>query len=248
MSNNFSYLAFLTFLAASVTPLASAETVVLHGATTVLNVVVGPHRAAVEKDTGHTLTVVGNATGKGLADLVDGKADASMSSEPVEIAVAAALVAGKTVDPKTLQFHVIKNDEIVFVVHPSNPVSKLTWAQLSDIHTGKISNWKEVGGKDAPIVVFADALTGGTRAMIKKVVMDGKEYGSSVKAMISVVRVAESVAKEENSIGGVGKGFADPVKTKILQSNKIERPLGFITIGAPSAKVKQVIDAFKRAG
>ena len=84
--------------------------------------------------------------------------------------------------------------------------------------------------------------------MIKKVVMDGKEYGSSVKAMISVVRVAESVAKEENSIGGVGKGFADPVKTKILQSNKIERPLGFITIGAPSAKVKQVIDAFKRAG
>ena len=225
---------------------ASAEAVKLHGATTVVNVLVNPHRAAVEKATGHTLEIVGNATGKGLVDLTDGKADASMCSEPLDIAVAAAEVAGKKIDPKSLRLHEVKKDEIVFVVHPANPVTKLTWEQISDIHTGKITNWKQVGGKDLPIIVYSDAVTGGTRAMVKKVVMGGAEYAASVKSLISVARVAEVVPKEEGSIGGVGKGFVD-AKVKIVQTNKIERPLGFVTVGEPSAKVKQVIDAFRVA-
>ena len=79
---------------------ALADSVKLHGATTVVNVVVTPNRAAVEKSTGHTLEIVGNATGKGLVDLSEGKADASMSSEPLDIAVAAAEAAGKKIDPR----------------------------------------------------------------------------------------------------------------------------------------------------
>ena len=226
---------------------ACAETVSMHGATTVLNMVVTPHRAAVEKATGHTLAIVGNATGKGLVDLSDGKAEIAMVSEPMEIALSAAQLAGKSIDPKTLQFYEIRKDEIVFVVHPSNSVSSLSWEQLSDIHTGKITNWKQVGGKDQAIVVYSDATTGGTRAMVKKLVMNGKEYASNVKALISVARVAESVPKDENGIGGVGRGFVDASKLKVIQTNKLERPLGFVTLGAPSPKAKQVIDAFKKA-
>jgi phosphate transport system substrate-binding protein len=225
---------------------ALADTVALHGATTVLNVVVNPHRAAVEKATGHTLEIVGNATGKGLVDLTDGKADAAMCSEPLDIAVAAAKVAGKKIDPKTLQFHEIRKDEIVFIVHSSNPVTSLSWEQLRDIHTGRIANWKQVGGKDLPITVYSDALTGGTRAMVKKVVMENAEYAPTVKSLTSVARVAEVMPKDEGGIGGVGKGFLDS-KSKIVQTKKIERPLGFVTVGAPSAKVKQVIEAFKTA-
>ena len=232
---------------ATLIPHAVADTVKLHGATTVVNVVVNPHREAVEKATGHKLEITGNATGKGLADLVDGKADASMCSEPLDIAVEAAAAAGKTVDIKTLQLHEIRKDEIVFVVHPSNTVSALTWEQIRDIHTGKITNWKEVGGKDKAITVYSDALTGGTRAMIKKIVMGGAEYGSSVKPQINVKRVAEVVAGDEGSFGGVGKGFVETAKQKIVQTKKLERPLGFITVGAPSAKVSQVVEAFRTA-
>src|SRR5262245_41259795 len=90
-----------------------ADTVKMHGATTVLNVVVNPHRASVEKSTGHTLEIVGNATGKGLVDLAEGKAEVSMVSEPLDIAVAAAEAAGKKIDPATLKFNVVKQDEIV---------------------------------------------------------------------------------------------------------------------------------------
>lgn len=231
--------------AAALSP-ALAGTVRLNGATTVQNVVVKPTLAAVEKATGHTLQVVGNATGKGLVDLVSGAADAAMVSEPLEIAVEAAAAAGKQIDPKTLQFAVVKKDEIVFTVHASNPVKKLSFEQIRDIHTGKIANWKDVGGKDLPIVVYSDATTGGTRAMVKKIVLGGVEYGANVKAQTSVKRAAELVAGDEAGIAGVGKGFVVEGKAAIVAAPKIERPLGFVTIGAPKAEVKAVIDAFAK--
>ncbi|QJR14015.1 substrate-binding domain-containing protein [Usitatibacter palustris] len=224
---------------------AWADVVKLHGATTVQNVVINPNREAVQKTTGHTLEIVGNATGKGLVDLSEGKADAAMVSEPLDIAVAAAAVAGKTIDAKTLQMHEIRKDEIVFVVHPSNAASKLTWEQLADIHTGKITNWKEVGGKDAPIVVYSDAVTGGTRAMVKKIVMKDVDYAANVKSLTSVSRVPELIAQDANGVGAVGRGFVTGDKTKIVATKKLERPLALVTIGAPSPKVKAVYDAFK---
>ena len=244
---NRSLLAAALLAAAVLSSPAFADTVKLHGATTFVNVVLDPSREAVQKKTGHTLEVVGNATGKGLVDLVDGKADAAMVSEPIDIAVAAAKVAGKDVDPAKLKFHEIRKDEIVFIVHPSNAAGTLTWEQLKDIHTGKITNWKSVGGKDAPIVVYSDAVTGGTRAMIKKVVMGGSEYGVDVKSLTSVKRVAELVAKDENGVGGLGRGFVMEKENKVVKTQKLERPLAIVTLGEPSPKVKQVIDALRAA-
>jgi phosphate transport system substrate-binding protein len=225
---------------------AHADIVKITGASTVLNVVVTPTKGAVEKSTGHTLQIAGSGTGKGLVDLVDGASDIAMVSEPMDIAVEAALVAGKKVDPKAVQFFELRKDEIVFVVHPSNPVGKLSWEQLRDIHTGKITNWKDVGGKDLPIVVYSDAATGGTRAMVKKVVMGGAEYGSAVKAQSSVKRAAEMVGGDEAGITGVGKGFVDAGKNKIVDSKKLERPLALATLGAPKPAAKAVIEAFAK--
>jgi phosphate transport system substrate-binding protein len=227
---------------------AQADTVKLAGATTVVNVVVNPHRADVEKATGHQLEINGNATGRGMVDLSEGKADAAMVSEPMDIALAAAEVAGKKLDGSKFQMHEIRKDEIVFIVNANNPVSKLTLQQLSDIHTGKITNWKQVGGKDMPITVYSDALTGGTRAMVKKVVMNNQDYASSVKSLTSVSRIADLVPGDEAAIGGLGRGFVKTDgKTRVIETSKIERPLALVTIGAPQPKVKQVIDAFRTA-
>ncbi|MBL8484342.1 MAG: substrate-binding domain-containing protein, partial [Rhodocyclaceae bacterium] len=137
-------------------------------------------------------------------------------------------------------------DEIVFVVNKANPVTKLTHAQIKDIHLGRITNWKEVGGKDMPITVFSDALTGGTRAMIKHVVLGGEEYGAVVKPQANVKKAGEMVDSTEGGIAGVGKGFVEnDASVTIVQTQKIERPLGLITMGKPSAEVAAVIDAFK---
>jgi phosphate transport system substrate-binding protein len=239
----------LAGIAAAAFPAAVlADTVKLAGATTVVNVVINPNRAAVEKATGHTLEINGNATGKGLVELSEGHADAAMVSEPMDIALAAAEVAGKKLDGSKLKMHEIRKDEIVFIVHPANPVGKLTLAQIGDIHTGKITNWKQVGGKDMPITVYSDALTGGTRAMIKKVVMGNAEYAPSVKSLTSVSRIAELVPNDESGIGGLGRGFLKgDGKTKTVETAKIERPLALVTVGEPQPKVKAVIDSLRSA-
>lgn len=235
-------------LSAAVLPQAVlADTVRLAGATTVVNVVIAPNRAAVERSTGHTLEINGNATGKGLVDLSEGKADAAMVSEPMDIALEAAGVAGKKLDGSRLQMHELRTDEIVFVVNTANPVTKLSFQQLRDIHTGKITNWKQVGGKDQPITVYSDAVTGGTRAMVKKVVMGGAEYAPGVKSLTSVSRVADLVRGDEAGIGGLGRGFVKADKNRIVETDKIERPLAIVTIGEPQPKVKQVIDALRAA-
>jgi phosphate transport system substrate-binding protein len=225
---------------------ALADTIKMTGASTVLNVVVTPTKAAVEKSTGHTLQIIGSGTGKGLVDLADGVSDIAMVSEPLDIAVEAAAVAGKQVDPKAIQFFELKKDEIVFVVNPANSVGKLSWEQLRDIHTGKITNWKAVGGKDLAIVVYSDSATGGTRAMIKHVVMGGADYGPAVKAQTSVKRAGELVGTDEAGIAGVGKGFVDASKTKTIETKKLERPLALATLGAPKPAAKAVIDAFAK--
>jgi phosphate transport system substrate-binding protein len=136
-------------------------------------------------------------------------------------------------------------DEVVFIVHPSNPVGKLTWAQIRDIHTGRITNWREVGGKDMAIVVFTDSLASATRGLIKQAVMGGQECAQAARALDAVKKVNDMVAVTENGIGGLGLGFVDPKAVKVIDTQKVERPLGFITIGPPSDKVRKVIEAFK---
>ena len=244
--NHLITLAAVALAAATLAGNAAAETVKMTGASTVLNVVIAPAKANVEKSTGHTLAIIGSGTGKGLVDLFEGTSDVAMVSEPMDIAAEAAAVAGKQIDASKVKFFELKKDEIVFVVHPSNSVGKLTWEQIRDIHTGKIANWKDVGGKDQKIVVYSDSTTGGTRAMVKKVVMGGADYGTAVKAQTSVKRAAEMVSGDEAGITGVGKGFVDGAKNKVIDTKKLERPLALATLGEPKPAAKAVIEAFAK--
>lgn len=237
-----SLIAMLMLLTAAAT--AQAAVVKLNGSTTTVHRVISPYKAAVEAKTGHTLAIVGKATGKGLVDLVEGRGDASLSSVPIGIAIQAAKAAGKEVDIKTLKFSVLKLDEIVFVVNPANPVRRLDWVQIKAIYTGKITNWKEVGGNDAPIIVYTDTPTGGTQALIKQIVLGGAEYSDSVIPLAKVKNVGDMVASFPEAIGGLGVSFTD-ARMKIIESKKLDCPLGIITVGEPRGKVKEVIDAYK---
>lgn len=236
-------LPLLAALAACVS--LSAGEIRLNGASTTVNGLINPLKAAVEARTGTTLKVTGTNTGKGLVALVDGQADVALTSEPLDIAIAAAKAAGKELNASEFQLHSVKEDYAVFVVHPSNPVTSLTHDQIKAIHTGKITNWKEVGGADLPIVVFTDAVTGGTRALIKKLSLDGEDYGPACKPLESVRFVVSSVAELKNGFGGVGAGFTAGAAIKVVKSDPVPRPLGFITRGAPTPEVQKIIDAFK---
>lgn len=227
---------------------ALADTVKLAGSATLVNAVVAPNRERVEKSSGHSLQIVSSATGKGLVDLTDKNADVAMISSTLETALHTAEVAGRKIDPSTLRVHDLRPDEIVFLVNVSNPVSKLTAAQLGDIYTGKFSNWKQVGGKDLPITIYTSTPQGATSAVVKKIVMGGADYPAGVKIMTSFPRIADLVPGDEGGIGALGRGFvkADG-KAKMIDTIKVMRPLALVTLGDPSPKVRQVIDALRAA-
>ncbi|MDQ6880839.1 MAG: substrate-binding domain-containing protein [Pseudomonadota bacterium] len=227
---------------------ASADTVRLAGSTTLVNAVITPHRERIEKSSGHSLQIVASATGKGLVELADRNADVAMISSTLETALLTAEIAGKKIDPSTLRVHDLRPDEIVFLVNASNPVSKLSAAQLGDIHTGKLSNWKQVGGKDLPITIYTSTPQGATSAVVKKTVMGGAEYPAGVKIMTSFPRIADLIPGDEGGIGALGRGFvkADG-KAKLIDTVKVMRPLALVTLGEPSPKVRQVIDALRAA-
>ncbi|GAC1603263.1 MAG: hypothetical protein NVS3B2_07620 [Ramlibacter sp.] len=144
--------------------------------------------------------------------------------------------------------HDLGSDDILFLVNSANPVTKLTMAQLSDIHSGKITNWNQVGGKDKAITVYTSTPKGATASTVKKVVMGGADYVNGTKVMTSLGRVVDLASNDEGAIGAMGKTFIrQDGRTKVIETPKISRPLAAVTLGEPTGKVKQVVDALKKA-
>ena len=104
------------------------------------------------------ISVTGGGSGTGIAALINGTlsiANASREMKPEELATAKK----NGITPVQIA---VARDAIAVVVNPSNPVTGLTLKQLSDIYTGKITNWREVGGYDRPIVLLSRESNSGT--------------------------------------------------------------------------------------
>lgn len=225
---------------------AFAGEVRINGATTTAVAVINPHKAAVEAATGLTLKVAGTNTGKGLAALVENNCDVALTSEPLDVSMAAAKFAGKDLNAADFQIHPVTETSIAWVVNQANPVQNLTGVQVRDILAGKITNWKDVGGLDQPIVVLTDVIGAGTRTLIQFAVLERGEFGANSRQLENVRLIASNVSELKGAFAGIGVSFVDPKLVKVVTSDKVvTRPLGFITRGAPSADVQKIIEAFK---
>lgn len=138
--------------------------------------------------------------GKGYADLV-------LASRPITGDEESKLQPSETV---------VAMDGIAVVVHPSNPVSKLTMKQLADVFSGKVTSWSGVAGKQAPIHVFSRDEKSGTHDGFVSLVMGGKEPKAEKTFDDSEALVA-AVAKDENAIGFVGLPYVKSTKPLAIQ-------------------------------
>jgi len=209
------------------------------------------------------IAVTGGGTGTGIASLISGTCDiaeASRTMKEKEYTQAKA----KNIQPKEL---IVAWDGLAVVVNPRNPVSQLTVQQLSDIFTGKITNWKEVGGEDWPIVVLSREVNSGTHVYFKEHVLrkgneKGKEeFTEEALLMSSSQAIADEIAYNENAIGYYGMGYLNSTQKPIsvanipqgpyfeptfsnIKANKyyISRPLLLYTNGEPQGMVKNFID------
>src|SRR4030043_103644 len=213
-----------------------------------------------------SIAVSGPGSGAGIAALIDSTTDICQASRAIkqsEIDQAEA----RGVHPYEIQ---VASDGLSVVVHPSNPVSELTIAQISAIYTNQITNWQEVGGNDAPIVVLSRDTNSGTHVFFKEHVVrmlglptqdTTLEYGSKVLFLPSTEQGVSEVAGNPNAIfyPGLGsvtdavellaikKTASDPgllpsVETVLDGTYPISRPLLFYTNGAPTGIIKDFID------
>jgi phosphate transport system substrate-binding protein len=241
-------LAVLSLVLAT-TSIAAAGQVSLHGSTTVNNMILTPKKAEIEKASGQQLDIVGNGSGRGIVDLIDGKAQIAMISAPLEDEV--KKLNEKTpgaVDGTRLKAHQIGESRVAFAVHPSNAVKSLTNAQLTDVFVGKIKNWKEIGGADQPIVVVAAQPGDGLRAMVESSLIKGSSLPSDTRAMPNATQVPKIVSQRPGAIGILAPASIDSSVAELRGETSIVQPLILVTMGEETAEIKQVIEAAAKAG
>lgn len=175
----------------------------LKGSDTLLPLVQKESESYSKSHTASVLSVTGGGSGVGISALMEGTADIAMSSRKIKFDEKLKLQeAGKT--PVEV---VVAYDALAVVVNPANKVSNLTRAQLEAIFTGKITNWKEVGGEDMKIVAYSRETSSGTYEFFKTDVLKNKNYMASILSMPATGAIIQSVAQTKGAIGYVGLAY-----------------------------------------
>ena len=244
------------------TPKASVGLIENKGSDTLVNLALAWAEAYMSLRPQVRISVTGGGSGTGIASLINGTVDianASREMKPEEVAAAKA-------NGITPVKHVVARDAIAVVVHPSNPVDQLELQQISDIYTGKIRNWSEVGGENRPIVLLSRESNSGTHVyFLENVVrMGNKEsdllFSPDTLLMPSSEGISTEVRQNPNTIGYDGLGYVTPdhkviavgsspegpftlpsVDTVNNGTYPISRPLYMYTAGEPAGEIEDYL-------
>ena len=229
---------------------AATKGIVIDGSTTV-GPIAKSFAAYFMKKYNVPVTVSESGSGNGAKSLINGScdiADMSRSMKPQEVAAAKA----RRINPVA---NVVALDGLAMIVHPSNPVRSLSEAQIGDIFSGRISNWRQVGGPNFPIVVIQRESNSGTQETFKELVLKGKSVVRNAETQASNGAVKNRVSQTRGAIGFVGLGYLDASVKKVAvngvlpssatvknKSYRLARELYMYTNGRPVGMVGKFVD------
>jgi phosphate transport system substrate-binding protein len=209
-----------------------AQKVKIKGSDTVLPLAQKEAEVYMKKNAGSAITVIGGGSGVGIAALIDGTTDVAMASRSLKTEEKLKLQEGG----KTFKTDIIAYDALAVIVNPTNKVAKLTKEQLDGIFTGKIKNWKEVGGDDMKITVYSRESSSGTFEFFKEQVMGKKDYASTALMLPATGAIVQSVSQTKGAIGYVGLAYLN----KSTKAIKVSYDAGktFVAPSVAAAKNK----------
>jgi phosphate transport system substrate-binding protein len=155
------------------------------------------------------IQVTGGGSGTGISALINGTTDICNSSRPMKLPERDKLkqrFGTRGIEIKCAQ------DGLSIYVHESNPVTELTLQQIKDIYTGKITEWKEVGGSNERIVLYSRENNSGTYVYFKDNVLDGDDFAATAQNMPGTASVVNAVAKDKNGIGYGGAAYGKGIR------------------------------------
>ena len=234
------------------------------GSDTLVNIALAWAEAYRQVQPDVSIAVTGGGSGTGIAALMNGTVDIANASRAMkEEEIAAAQANGVT----PVEF-VVAIDALAIIVHPDNPVEQLTIPQVAGIYTGRITNWSQVGGRDADIVLLSRESNSGTHVyFLEEVVRGGDDTVPDIFApqtlfMPSSVGITSEVRRNVNAIGYDGLGYVDEAHEKVLAiaadadspywkptvetalsgDYPIARDLYMYTAGEPSGAIRAYLD------
>jgi phosphate transport system substrate-binding protein len=232
-------------------PAAARAAVTVKGSDTMVILAQRWAEAYMAKSPSKKVQVTGGGSGTGIAALINGTTDVATSSRAMKQSEKDKL-RGRFNTPGAET--AVAKDGVAFYVHASNPVKSLSVEQLRGIYLGDVTNWKEVGGPDAPIVVYSRENSSGTYVFVKEEVLKGADFTERAQTLPGTAAVVNAVSKERNGIGYGGGAYAKGVRElevggvlpslQTIQSGKypLSRDLFMYTRAAPSGEVKEFID------
>ena len=161
------------------------------------------------KNSGVKIQVTGGGSGTGFAALQNQTTDLCDASRKIKAKEIEACI--KAFGKRPTEYKVAVDGLSVYV-SADNAVKELSLEQLENIFTGKIKNWKEVGGADAPITVYSRENSSGTYEFFKEHVLKGKDFAASAQTMPGTAAVLQAVGKDKNGIGYGGAAYGAGAK------------------------------------
>ncbi len=239
------------------------------GSDTIVNLALAWAEEYQTVDESVRISVTGGGSGTGIAALINGTVDIANASRRIKPEELEAAIENGS-DP--VEF-VIARDAIAVILNHENPIEQLTLQQISDIYSGKISNWKEVGGEDRVIVRLSRETNSGTHVyFLEEVIRLGEKenktlFSRNTLLLPSSEGITAEVRENPAAIGYDGLGYVtdevkvvavsrDPLGPFILPSAEtvndeaypIARDLYMYTVGEPVGEVKVYMDWIYSAG
>jgi len=248
----------LLFSAALAMPTAaSAGSLTIKGSDTM--VLLGQRWAEqyMAKVPGATIQVTGGGSGTGISALINGTTDICQASRSMSAAEKTNLRDRYNTPGVEIP---VARDGLSVYVNAANSVKELTMDQLRLIFTGKITNWKEVGGPDAKMIVYSRENSSGTYVFFKEHVLKNADYSQRAQSMPGTAAVVNAVSKEKNGIGYGGAAYAKGIRVLNIKkddaspavepnlanvqsgSYPLSRPLFFYLRNKASGDIKAFID------
>lgn len=165
--------------------------------------------AYAKKNPDVEVQVTGGGSGTGISALINGTTEIANASRPMKEEERKQVLEKFGADVVEIP---VARDGIAIYVNESNPLETITVAQVRDIYTSKVKNWKEIGGPDQTIILYGRENSSGTYEFFKEHVLDKGDFAPSTQTMPGTAAVVNAVSKDVGGIGYGGEAYTQGVK------------------------------------
>jgi phosphate transport system substrate-binding protein len=209
----------------------------------------------MQKNPGTVIQVTGGGSGVGIAALINGATNICQASR--------SMTASEKLKLRDRYYSTgvempVAKDGVTLYLNEKNSINELTLDQIKDIYTGNTTNWSQLGGQNAKIIVYGRENSSGTYVFFREVALKNADYTSSMQSLPGTAAVVNAVSKDIYGIGYGGAAYAKGVKEVAIKTAKgsfrpttetvksgqypLSRNLFWYLQGKPSGDTKKFVD------